>query len=276
MNHYSGSIEGEEWNKTKGGMRSRRGAKNKRENNFTRGFVVKINFLSWNVRGLNGERESKRALLTRNDSNLYQQIWNNIWLGEAHVEASGRSGGIVVLWDKRVWKGEMVDSGNQMLTLGISTSPDIQRREQNKLPKNQWCNDTVSEWSMHGACRPSFIWRGFTWKRSENHESASRIARLLYSSQWEEQYLHIKQSLMLKLGTDHNPIMLTYGDMDFKKSYFMFEQWWLGVDGFKERVKEWWASFNVTGSPTYILTTKLKLLKGKLKEWEKENKNNRR
>ncbi|KAH0702388.1 hypothetical protein KY285_016666 [Solanum tuberosum] len=85
------------------------------------------------VRGLNGE--SKRALvrnlllqwgddihvlvetkLTRNDSNLYQQIWNNRWLGEAHVEAIGRSGGIVVLWDKRVWKGEMVDSGNQMLT----------------------------------------------------------------------------------------------------------------------------------------------------------------
>jgi len=46
------------------------------------------------------------------------------------------------------------------------------------------------------------------------------------------------------------------------------------VDGFKDRVKEWWASFNVSGSPAYILTTKLKLLKGKLKEWGKENKNN--
>ncbi|KAG5616387.1 hypothetical protein H5410_016211 [Solanum commersonii] len=94
---------------------------------------MKIKFVSWNVRGLNGE--SKRALvrnlllqwgddihvlvetkLTRNDSNLYQQIWINRWLGEAHVEAIGRSGGIVVLWDKRVWKGEMVDSGNQMPT----------------------------------------------------------------------------------------------------------------------------------------------------------------
>ncbi|KAG5630768.1 hypothetical protein H5410_002485 [Solanum commersonii] len=68
--------------------------------------------------GLNGE--SKRALvetkITRNESNLYQQIWNNRWLGEAQVEAIGRSGGIVVLWDKRVWKGKMVDSGNQMLT----------------------------------------------------------------------------------------------------------------------------------------------------------------
>lgn len=87
---------------------------------------------------------------------------------------------------------------------------------------------------------PPLFGGSYTWRRSDNHESASRIDRFLYSSQWEEKFLHIKQSFLPKIGSDHNPIMLTCGDMDFKKPYFKFEQWWIGVEGFKEKVKEWW------------------------------------
>lgn len=31
------------------------------------------------------------------------------------MDSIGRSGGIIVLWDKREWKGELIDSGIQML-----------------------------------------------------------------------------------------------------------------------------------------------------------------
>lgn len=46
------------------------------------------------------------------------------------------------------------------------------------------------------------------------------------------------------------------------------------MEGFKERVKEWWESFSATGRPGYILAEKLKMLKVKLKEWSKNNRGN--
>ncbi|XP_059288373.1 uncharacterized protein LOC132041681 [Lycium ferocissimum] len=84
----------------------------------------------------------------------------------------------------------------------------------------------------------------------------------------------IKQDVIPNLGSDHNPIMLTCEDWSFKKTYFKFENWCLKVDGLRSKVQEWWSSFDVTGRPDYKLAAKLNLLKGKLKEWSKENKGN--
>ena len=83
----------------------------------------------------------------------------------------------------------------------------------------------------------------------------------------------IKQSTMPKLGSDHNPILLTCGNLNFKKSYFKFENWKMRVEGFKEEVKLWWQSFVISGSQGFVLAEKLKLLKGKMK-WSKNNRKN--
>ncbi|XP_016487802.2 uncharacterized protein LOC107807866 [Nicotiana tabacum] len=53
------------------------------------------------------------------------------------------------------------------------------------------------------------------------------------------------------------------------KSYFKFENWWLNVEGFDDRIRDWWTSFEFSGRPDYILACKLKALKGKLKEWSR-------
>ncbi|KAG5599414.1 hypothetical protein H5410_030784 [Solanum commersonii] len=76
------------------------------------------------------------------------------------------------------------------------------------------------------------------------------------------------------LGSDHNPILPSCGDWEFKKSYFKFENWWLEVEGFRERVKEWWNSFPNTGRPSYNLANKLKLLKKELTQWSKSHRLN--
>lgn len=76
---------------------------------------------------------------------------------------------------------------------------------------SEWINDME-------LVDPHLFGGSYIWRRSENYESASRIDRFLYSSQWKELYLHIKQSVIPKLGSDNNPIMLTLGDMDFKKT----------------------------------------------------------
>ncbi|WMV36991.1 hypothetical protein MTR67_030376, partial [Solanum verrucosum] len=51
-----------------------------------------------------------------------------------------------------------------------------------------------------------------------------------------------------------------------------FENLWLNVDGFKDKVHDWWSSFNEKGKPNFKLATKLSLLKQKLKEWRKNKK----
>lgn len=78
--------------------------------------------------------------------------------------------------------------------------------------------------------------------------SASRIDGFLFCSQWEELFIRIKQNLLPTVGSDHRPIMLICGDWEFKGSYFKFEQWWIDVEGFKDEVQVWWASFQVSGT----------------------------
>ena len=42
---------------------------------------------------------------------------------------------------------------------------------------------------------------------------------------------------------------------------------WLKVEGFKDIMKSWWEEDNFSGSSSFILAEKLKVLKFKLKEW---------
>ncbi|WMV33130.1 hypothetical protein MTR67_026515 [Solanum verrucosum] len=121
---------------------------------------------------------------------------------------------------------------------------------------------------------PHLFGGSFTWRRRENHTTASRIDRIMYSAQWEEFFTLIRQSTLPKLVSDHNPVLLTCGDMNFKKSYFKFENWWMVVEGIKEKVSFWWSSFVVTGTAGFVLAEKLKLLKRKLEEWSKNNRSN--
>ncbi|KAG5620931.1 hypothetical protein H5410_006149 [Solanum commersonii] len=56
------------------------------------------------------------------------------------------------------------------------------------------------------------------------------------------------------------------GDLNFKKFYFKFENWWMRVEGFKEEVKLWWQRLCNKWNPGFVLAEKLKLLQGKMKE----------
>ncbi|KAJ9682243.1 hypothetical protein PVL29_018228 [Vitis rotundifolia] len=46
---------------------------------------------------------------------------------------------------------------------------------------------------------------------------------------------------------------------------------WLKVEGVKDLLKSWWEGGSFSGSPSFILAKKLKFLKAKLKEWNKNS-----
>lgn len=89
----------------------------------------------------------------------------------------------------------------------------------------------------------------FTWVGGGvgDHNSKSRIDRFLYLANWEDAFLQVRQTLLPRVGSDHNPILLTCGDWSWHKAYFKFENWWLEVEGFKDKVKDRWNSFPNTG-----------------------------
>nr|XP_009781800.1 PREDICTED: uncharacterized protein LOC104230638 isoform X1 [Nicotiana sylvestris]XP_016465708.1 PREDICTED: uncharacterized protein LOC107788542 isoform X3 [Nicotiana tabacum] len=109
----------------------------------------------------------------------------------------------------------------------------------------------------------------YTWRKGDKHVIAARLDRFLISVEWNENFRNIKQQLMLRVTSDHSPLMLQCGSWEPVKSYFKFENWWLQTEGFKDRVEDCWKSFICEGRPDYILAFKLKALKAKLKEWSK-------
>lgn len=74
-----------------------------------------------------------------------------------------------------------------------------------------------------------------------------------------------------KKCSDHFPILMTF---DYKEishpSQFKFMQMWAMHDDFKDIVAKSWET-NVVGRPMFILDRKLKILKDKLKVWNKSS-----
>ena len=78
------------------------------------------------------------------------------------------------------------------------------------------------------------------------------------------------QSCLPRPVSDHCPILLDSNGVRTGPSPFRFEVMWLKYAGFKEILKGWWQNFQFYGSYSFILSAKLKALKGVLKTWNRE------
>lgn len=45
-------------------------------------------------------------------TNIARHVWGNRWVDFVNLEAIRTSGGILIMWDKRVLDGELVESGS--------------------------------------------------------------------------------------------------------------------------------------------------------------------
>lgn len=89
---------------------------------------MKIKILSWNVRGLNeaDKRSTIKSMIYKwradivclqetkiedGSSQRIRQVWGNRWVEWAAMNSIGRSGGIIVLWDKRQWSNRGIQQG---------------------------------------------------------------------------------------------------------------------------------------------------------------------
>ncbi|RVX04974.1 hypothetical protein CK203_019305 [Vitis vinifera] len=110
----------------------------------------------------------------------------------------------------------------------------------------------------------------FTWSGGEGGSLKARLDRFLFSGDWEELVSGAMQMLLPKPVSDHWPILLDCGGTRTGKSPFRFENMWLRLEGFMDKMKDWWQSYNYRGKPSLVLAKKLQALKYDLKKWNKE------
>ena len=110
----------------------------------------------------------------------------------------------------------------------------------------------------------------YTWKGGLNNRRMARLDRFLITDDWETLFGGANQSLLPRPLSDHHPILLEGGRCTVKgPSPFRFENMWLKEEGLKTLVEEWWRSYEVRGTGSFVLTKKLKALKTRLKIWSK-------
>ncbi|WMV49663.1 hypothetical protein MTR67_043048 [Solanum verrucosum] len=105
---------------------------------------------------------------------------------------------------------------------------------------------------------PPLTGGSFTWRKGDNYDTTTRLDRFLFSEEWEVSFRKIKQTIMPRVTSDHNPLQLECGNWERSLSYFKFENWWLQTENFNERIKGWWDFEIFMGRPDYILACKLK------------------
>jgi hypothetical protein len=91
----------------------------------------------------------------------------------------------------------------------------------------------------------------------------------LVSPDWEARHPEVLQKRLLCLCLDHFPIVLACGGNKGGSKSFKFENMWLKDEGFVDRVRGWWASYQFQGTPSFILAKKLRALKGDIKTWNR-------
>lgn len=113
------------------------------------------------------------------------------------------------------------------------------------------------------------VGRRFTWYHP-NGRSMSRIDRVLVSEEWRHYWGDCTLWVLPRDVSDHCPLVLNVEGWDWGPKPFRFNNFWLENRKCKEVVEEVWRSSNLTGWMGYVLKEKLKVLKGKLKEWHTE------
>ncbi|XP_041017909.1 uncharacterized protein LOC121260128 [Juglans microcarpa x Juglans regia] len=107
----------------------------------------------------------------------------------------------------------------------------------------------------------------FTWS---NGRAWSRLDRFIISPSWEANFHNLCQKRLPRFCSDHFPLLSDCGSLHERQRYFKFENMWLKVNGFTDKVRSWWSSYKFSGTRCFVLARKLKALKNDLRNWNME------
>ena len=110
----------------------------------------------------------------------------------------------------------------------------------------------------------------FTWSGGLRNQKLARLDRFLVSQDWIDHHGNVVQLKLPRPTSDHASLLMDCGGMRRGLTPFRFENMWLKVEGFQDKLKGWWQGLSFQGSASYILSRKLKEIKNLLKTWNRD------
>ncbi|GAU32780.1 hypothetical protein TSUD_152280 [Trifolium subterraneum] len=113
----------------------------------------------------------------------------------------------------------------------------------------------------------------FTWSngRLGNRFTERRLDRAICSQSWLDVCSSIDCTTLVKNRSDHYPLLLEFSSHSFRfMSSFKFMKMWTMHDDCRNVISQCWNERVDVGCPMFVLNSKLKRLKTKLKIWNKE------
>jgi len=109
----------------------------------------------------------------------------------------------------------------------------------------------------------------YTWSRTGRRSIERRLDRSICNQLWMDMCSSITCSTILKVRSDHHPILLDFQASQHKfTSQFKFMRMWTLHEDCRNIVASSWSNVFM-GCPMYVLSKKLQLLKANLKVWNK-------
>ncbi|KAG6663824.1 hypothetical protein CIPAW_02G049700 [Carya illinoinensis] len=234
------------------------------------------------------------------DRGIVRSLWSEVHVDWAYLASNRASGGIVVLWDRRLVERVEEFIGNYTVACSFKSVADnylwaFAGVYGANLDKDRsllwdelvgihnwwdlpWCiggdfNVVRFPSDASGSRRLQPAMEAFsecifdlnlvdlplaggtaTWS---NNQSWSRLNRFLISPEWECHFSEVWQKRLPHIGLDHWPILLDCGGIRKGCRPFKFENMWLKSEGFVDRVKQWWSSYQFQGTPSFIFAAKM-------------------
>ncbi|XP_058784613.1 uncharacterized protein LOC131659440 [Vicia villosa] len=109
----------------------------------------------------------------------------------------------------------------------------------------------------------------FSWFK-DNGKAMSRLDRFLLTNNLIDAWGVIDQRIGIRDVSDHAPIRLFCGEVDWGPKPFKFNNAWLKHGKFKEFICNEWATLKIEGRGDFMLFEKLKKLKNRILAWNRE------
>uniref|UniRef100_A0A2N9I2D6 Reverse transcriptase domain-containing protein n=1 Tax=Fagus sylvatica TaxID=28930 RepID=A0A2N9I2D6_FAGSY len=182
-------------------------------------------------------QETKLDLITRG---IVRSLWGIHHVDWVYLGSDGASGGILLMWDRRVV--EKIDEAVGLFSVSCKFR----------------CISDQYEWAFSGVYGP------------QSNRDRRRSGAEHFTPGMTDDFSEFIFSLgLMDIPVGGRKVHLSGKFMRGKRP-FRFEIMWLQAEGFGEMVRGWWDSYQFDGSPSFILAKKLKALKMDLKKWNEE------
>ncbi|KAF7838898.1 ribonuclease H [Senna tora] len=114
------------------------------------------------------------------------------------------------------------------------------------------------------------VWHTWTNKRKKNKSVWARLDRALCNHQWLTLFPSTALFSLPMVASDHCPLFLkTVGVRPYVRRPFHFHNMWLSFGECMRVVSQSWSSI-ISGSPAFILSSKLQIVGWNLKQWNRD------